>query len=237
MSHNITVKGGKSVRLPTANTWCEKDIIITAEGGEAESTPTQENTNTDWFANLLMQGSETVEVYNDKASGTLEPYAFYYNTNVSKIELPNIQYLKERSFYYCTSLKTLLLPSLIGYTYQYMADGCTNLETVDVHNSSYISSYTFRNCSKLVKLDFHKAENVGTYAFNGCKALGTLILRMSAVPTLGSTNAFTNTKIAGGTGYIYVPAALIEEYKVATNWSTYANQFRAIEDYPEITGG
>jgi hypothetical protein len=125
----------------------------------------------------------------------------------------------------------------MGYTYQYMADGCTNLETVDVHNSSYISSYTFRNCSKLAKLDLHRAENIGTYAFNGCKTLGTLILRMSAVPALGGTNAFTNTKISGGTGYIYVPAALIEEYKVATNWSTYANQFRAIEDYPEITGG
>lgn len=39
MSYNVTVKGGKSLRLPTANTWCEKDIIITAEGGgDAPST-------------------------------------------------------------------------------------------------------------------------------------------------------------------------------------------------------
>jgi hypothetical protein len=43
--------------------------------------------------------------------------------------------------------------------------------------------------------------------------------------------------VANGTGYIYVPAALIEDYKAATNWSLYADQFRAIEDYPEITGG
>jgi hypothetical protein len=35
-------------------------------------------------------------------------------------------------------------------------------------------------------------------------------------------------------GYIYVPKALIEDYKVATNWSTFADQFRAIEDYPEM---
>lgn len=33
MSFDITVQGGKSVRLPTANTWCEQDIIVTAEGG------------------------------------------------------------------------------------------------------------------------------------------------------------------------------------------------------------
>ena len=37
--------------------------------------------------------------------------------------------------------------------------------------------------------------------------------------------------IASGAGYIYVPAALVDSYKVATNWSTYAAQFRALEDY------
>jgi hypothetical protein len=51
------------------------------------------------------------------------------------------------------------------------------------------------------------------------------------------TNIFASTPIASGTGYIYVPAALVDSYKGATNWSTYAAQIRAIEDYPEITGG
>lgn len=41
----------------------------------------------------------------------------------------------------------------------------------------------------------------------------------------------------GNQGYIYVPRDLIETYKVSTNWVTYANQLRAIEDYPEICGG
>ena len=36
MSHNVTVQGGKSVRLPTAGKYCEQDIIITAEGGGGE---------------------------------------------------------------------------------------------------------------------------------------------------------------------------------------------------------
>lgn len=31
---NITVEGGKSVRLPTAGKYCDRDIIISAEGGE-----------------------------------------------------------------------------------------------------------------------------------------------------------------------------------------------------------
>ena len=41
----------------------------------------------------------------------------------------------------------------------------------------------------------------------------------------------------GKTGYIYVPRALVNSYKAATNWSTFASQIRAIEDYPDITGG
>lgn len=31
--HNITVEGGTSVRLPTAGKYCDRDIVITAEGG------------------------------------------------------------------------------------------------------------------------------------------------------------------------------------------------------------
>lgn len=33
MSHNITVEGGSSVRLPTAGKYCDRDIVITAKGG------------------------------------------------------------------------------------------------------------------------------------------------------------------------------------------------------------
>lgn len=34
MSHNITVEGGSSVRLPTSGKYCDQDIIVTATGGE-----------------------------------------------------------------------------------------------------------------------------------------------------------------------------------------------------------
>lgn len=33
MSHNITIEGGASVRLPTAGKYCDRDIVITAKGG------------------------------------------------------------------------------------------------------------------------------------------------------------------------------------------------------------
>ena len=234
MSHNITVQGGKSVRLPTAGKYCEQDIIITAEGGGGAVDDS--NTNTKWFGSFLI--NDPVEIYNDKAVGTLGAYAFYEKDGVTKIELPNIQYLKERCFFGCTNLETLLLPSLAGYTYQYMASGCTKLVNVDIHDTSYVSSYSFQSCTSLKKLDLHKVGTIGTYAFTGATKFETLIIRTDTVPTLGGTNAFTSTKIkSGGTGYIYVKSKLIEDFKTATNWSTFATQFRTIEDYPDITGG
>ena len=45
------------------------------------------------------------------------------------------------------------------------------------------------------------------------------------------SNAFLGTKIASGTGYIYVPASLSASYKTAGNWTAFSNQFRALEDY------
>ena len=95
-----------------------------------------------------------------------------------------------------------------------------------------IGMNAFRGCSELTKADFAgPVSTVVDWSFYECTALRTFILRSSAVCSLGDASAFTNTPIAKGTGYIYVPRALVDTYKAATNWSTYAAQFRALEDY------
>ena len=71
-------------------------------------------------------------------------------------------------------------------------------------------------------------STVGASAFYGCTALASLTLRNTEVVTLAGATAFTNTPIASGTGYIYVPSDLVDSYKAATNWSTYADQIIAI---------
>lgn len=93
-----------------------------------------------------------------------------------------------------------------------------------------IRSYVFSGCNKLEIVDIPSVKSIGGGAFNRCTSLLALILRRTTMSTLGSA-ALTGTPIASGTGYIYVPAALVDSYKTATNWSTYADQFRALEDY------
>ena len=88
-----------------------------------------------------------------------------------------------------------------------------------------------RICTALTKADFAAVTHISTYSLNGCSSLTTLILRAETLCTLEDVKALAGTPIASGTGFIYVPSSLVDSYKAASNWSTYAAQFRAIEDY------
>ena len=108
---------------------------------------------------------------------------------------------------------------------------CSALTTVAFPVATSIESYAFQFCRSLTTVDFPVATSIGTSAFQNCSELKSLLLRNNKVCTLSNTNTFNSTPISSGTGYIYVPSELIEQYKTANNWSTYASQFRALEDY------
>ena len=99
------------------------------------------------------------------------------------------------------------------------------------NNICEVGFYTFYNCTNLTSVDLPVATSIRDSAFRSCKNLASLILGNTENVCSIKSNTLANTKIASGTGYIYVPAALIDSYKTASNWSTYANQFRALEDY------
>ena len=65
---------------------------------------------------------------------------------------------------------------------------------------------------------------------SGCSKLEAIVISASAVPTLPS-GTLNGTAISKGAGYIYVPRNLVDSYKAETNWSAYAEQIRALEDY------
>ena len=102
-----------------------------------------------------------------------------------------------------------------------------------------IGKYAFYMCISLSVVDIPSVTIIREKAFTAATNLDTLILRNpTQVATLENSDALNGTKIATGTGYIYVPAALISGYQSAANgWSRYASKFRAIEDYPAIAGG
>lgn len=99
----------------------------------------------------------------------------------------------------------------------------------DVH---FIGQGAFLECGSLISADFlSRVTGIEADAFKYCAALGTLILRGNTVARLSGT-AFDNSAIASGTGYIYVPDDLVDSYKAATNWSTYAGQIKGLSELP-----
>lgn len=120
---------------------------------------------------------------------------------------------------------------------RYGLAGCTKLTSVVLPAVRTTDGNSINGCSELIKADFSNLQNIRYSTFYSNKKLVTLIIRTQVVAKLENTSAFKDTPIASGTGYVYVPSALVNSYKTATNWSTYADQIRAIEDYPDITGG
>jgi hypothetical protein len=100
-----------------------------------------------------------------------------------------------------------------------------------------IGRFAFNRCLKLTVVDVPNVTLVDEESFAECTSLEALILRSNTVATLSHYNVFDNSSVSNGAGYIYVPSALVDTYKAATNWSNHAAQIRAIEDYPNITGG
>ena len=96
---------------------------------------------------------------------------------------------------------------------------------------TYVRYNAFQNCSNLTAVNFPAATSINAGSFRRCSKLTVLILRNTTkVATLGNVSAFESTPIASGTGYIYVPRDLVDSYKAAANWSTFTEQFRALED-------
>jgi hypothetical protein len=101
-----------------------------------------------------------------------------------------------------------------------------------------ICTNAFMNCSKLTRADFHAVARIDAGGLRSCDLLTTLILRNTTqVVELVNNYSIYETPINNGTGYVYVPAALVDSYKSASIWRGFANQIRAIEDYPDICGG
>lgn len=113
----------------------------------------------------------------------------------------------------------------------------SNLETLEFPHATAkgTGNYFTGNAPKLWLADLGNCSSIGGNSFNGDTSLRVLILRRTgSIATLTSVSAFASTPFRNNTtGTVYVPSALIETYKTATNWSTLYNNgtclFAAIE--------
>ena len=189
---------------------------------------------------------------------TTNQYAFYSCTSLQSITFPlTVTTFANYLFTGCTALVTITAQGLTSVGTDVFS-GCSNLTTVELSNVTSIGNYAFQNCGKLnvvalpactsighslsrdygpAGFDFTKNVTIVANAFNKGYNMQHLVLRSNQAYTLRNVNAFTDTPIAAGLGYIYVPADLVDTYKAASNWTTYAAQIQPISAYPKTPTG
>jgi hypothetical protein len=204
--------------------------------------PSAATGNMDCYAVFVYTGSyarelvqRTIEgAYRNERVTSIGQYAFTNCNKLTSVDFPNVTTVGAYAFQACNKIVSVNIP-MLNKIEKYTFNGCSALTAVNFPVVASIGQRGFSGCSAMTIADFAVVERIDADAFLNCKAIVALIVRSETVCSL--SGVLTGTPIASGTGYIYVPRVLVDSYKAATNWSTYAAQIRAIEDYPEICGG
>lgn len=171
------------------------------------------------------------EVTSD--ASTVNDYAFQNCASLTKAIFPKANAIKQYAFDGCASLAEIDFKEVTSVG-NYCFRNCVNLEsarlpkltgkTMDLFCMSVGNGAGGVNNGTAVRLkvaDLGFVTTVNKDTFRHCTALTTVILRSPTVATLEGVSAFWYTPFyhlaTGGT--VYVPSALIESYKAASNWS------------------
>lgn len=234
----IRAKTGKADLL-TLDQMPTEIASIETGGGGAEDHLNDFLTNTltaidSDVTNILSYGSygrTALKTVNLPKCTDIGGYAFRGCSNITNVDAPLVATIGTYAFYGCNKLTDINMSKAesIGNYAFYKCD----LQSVNFPDVTNLSQNVFFQNENLQRADFGVASRINQAAFGNCGKLVALILRRtdSICALRVATNAFANTPIANGTGYVYVPSTLIETYKTATNWVNYASQFRALEDY------
>ena len=175
-------------------------------------------------------------------------YAFANCSNLASIIIPDgVTLIGEGAFGLCTSLTSITIPDTVTSIGSSAFSSCTGLTSVIIGNGvTSIGRSAFSDCTGLTSVIIRNGvTRIGRSVFYGCTGLTSITIPNSVisignsafenctnlteidfsthneVPTLANTNAFKNTSASL---VIKVPSALLDEWKAATNWSTYADK-------------
>ena len=237
MSHSITVESGKSLKLKTAGKYCDRDIVVTAEGGSSMVVCEQTD---EVHAQHILALIEDLKVVSLPNAQTINESTFSTCKHLTRIDAPNVTSIGDGAFHDCTSLTDIYMPTLWtvnlygfkGCTNLRRIDfpslktvicgsfeGCVNLSEVNLPQLTFIDTNAFANCSSLVKVDFPSVTDIGVEAFLNCTNLSTVILRTTEQPCIVGVTSFLNTKIMDengmptGQGFAYYPTSMDEAYR------------------------
>lgn len=128
----------------------------------------------------------------------------------------------------CQSVDEIIIPDAVTSISGYIFDTCLTAQKLVIGSGITAIPNNFAStCYSLIKITFPAGvTSIGASAFANCQCLLYYDFSVcTAVPTLANTNAFTNIP---ATAKIQVPASLVDEWKAATNWATYADHIEGV---------
>lgn len=110
---------------------------------------------------------------------------------------------------------------------------CPQLTYAYLPKCKSIAMYGLGICPKLEWAEFNELTTISALAFGSDTILTKIIIRTNKVCSLANVSALSGTKIANGTGFVYVPDDLVDSYKSASNWSNFASQIKGLSELSE----
>ena len=171
-------------------------------------------------------------------------YIAFYNCSgfTGSLTIPNsVTTIGEGAFFGCSSFTgSLTIPNSVTTIGTWAFEYCSGLTgSLTIPNSvTTIGNYAFYGCSGFTgSLTIpNSVTTIGDYAFYGCSGLNEIMILGTTPPSLRSS-AFNSTNNCP----IYVPYESLNDYKTATNWSSYQNRIlpwlqKDVEGYGEDAG-
>ena len=155
-------------------------------------------------------------------------FTFGSCSSLSEISLPMCEFIGREVFIGCKNLTKVGLPSCTYLSYGAFY-GCSSLSEVSLPVCEYMSGNVFRGCINLLSVSLPVCEYIGDWAFSDCTSLSMVILNNSTLCSLGA-GVFWSTFGKLSSVSIFVPSSLVEDYKVARNWSEYSSQIFPIPE-------
>ena len=182
---------------------------------------------------------DIVDYINQKLM-QLGQYKFYYMPTIHNVGCDAVINIGNYSLYSCSSLKHLYFPNVVSIgEHVFHTIGCENLILPNLRTmgfACFVNTATLKRLiiPKCVSLTDHSCSITGICLLDAGNTslirssssmpnLTILVLRNNVLTTLENRSCIQSIE------EIYVPQDLIESYKVATNWSVYADKFKPLE--------
>lgn len=181
------------------------------------------NNNAFLSSSALFAGCSKLKFVTIPNSSPVGGSIFQYNGSMKHISFPkSVDTVGNSIVYYSFNIKRLVFPNSVTTIGISIAGYNFNIKEVYLSNNiTSITANAFDACNNIKKITIPASvTTIATKAFRSCYTVKEYHFKSTTPPTLDNVDAFTG--IASDC-VMYVPSAKLNDYKTATNWSTYAS--------------